>query len=89
MEKVVLVAAAQNTTVAVNVGVVIDLQSWVGKMELSCIQMALSEFYANHGDYKTRLALNTRDSNMDVVSAASAGSLSLSLLIKCVHFQIL
>jgi ionotropic glutamate receptor len=44
--------------------------------------MALSDFYATHGDYKTRLNLNTRDSMKDVVGAAAAGSLSHSYPLK-------
>ncbi|RVW72764.1 hypothetical protein CK203_057326 [Vitis vinifera] len=36
----------------VKVGVVLDLDTWVGKMGLSCISMALSDFYASHGHYK-------------------------------------
>ncbi|RVW71728.1 hypothetical protein CK203_057098 [Vitis vinifera] len=34
---------AQNTTIPVKVGVVLDLDTWVGKMGLSCISMALSD----------------------------------------------
>ncbi|XP_059659146.1 glutamate receptor 2.7-like [Cornus florida] len=62
--------------VNVNVGVVLDLNRWIGQMGLSCISMALSDMYddtsheANY--YKTRLVLNTRDSKEDVVGAASA-----------------
>ncbi|KAA8521441.1 hypothetical protein F0562_012106 [Nyssa sinensis] len=65
---------AQNTTIPVNVnvGVVLNMNKWVGKMGLSCISMAISDFYASHGDYKTRLVLNTRDSKNDVVGAAAA-----------------
>ncbi|KAF8392930.1 hypothetical protein HHK36_021170 [Tetracentron sinense] len=63
---------AQNTTVSFNVGVVLDFDTWVGKMGLSCIPMALSDFYAAHSFYKTRLVLHTRDSKKDVVGAASA-----------------
>ncbi|XWS75987.1 hypothetical protein CRYUN_Cryun01aG0138800 [Craigia yunnanensis] len=66
------VVVTQNTTIPVNVGVVLDLDSLVGKIGLSCINMALSDFYETHGDYKTRLVLNTRDSNEDVVGAAAA-----------------
>jgi ionotropic glutamate receptor len=69
---------AQNTTstIPVNVGVVLDLASLEANIALSCINMALSDFYASHGDYKTRLVLNTRDSKKDVIGAAAAGSLS-------------
>ncbi|KAJ6354808.1 hypothetical protein OIU76_027599 [Salix suchowensis] len=71
---------AENISIPVNVGVVLDLDSDLdGKIALSCIEMALSDFYATHGDYRTRLVLNTRDSMKDVVGAAAAGSLSLSL----------
>jgi hypothetical protein len=72
---------AQNTTVPVDVGVVLDMDTWNGKMGWSCINMALSDFYASHPYYKTRLRLNIRDSKRDVVGAAASGSLSLSLSI--------
>ncbi|KAH7537904.1 hypothetical protein FEM48_Zijuj03G0142400 [Ziziphus jujuba var. spinosa] len=73
-------AAAQNTTTTstaqpISVGLVIDFERWVGKLGLSCIEMALSDFYASHGyNYKTRLHIDARDSKNDVVGAASAGS---------------
>ena len=48
---------AQNTTgsIPVNVGVTLDLDSLEANISLSCINMALSDFYASRGDYKTRL----------------------------------
>ncbi|XP_011044964.1 PREDICTED: glutamate receptor 2.8-like [Populus euphratica] len=65
---------AENKFIPVNVGVVLDLDSDLdGRIALSCIEMALSDFYATHGDYKTRLVLNTRDSMKAVVGAAAAG----------------
>ncbi|GKV03061.1 hypothetical protein SLEP1_g15428 [Rubroshorea leprosula] len=71
------VAATQNTTekatIPVNVGVVLDMDDWVGKLGLSYINMALSDFYSIHSNYRTRLALNIRDSKGDVVGAAAAG----------------
>ncbi|XP_022131338.1 glutamate receptor 2.8-like [Momordica charantia] len=70
-----LTAAAQNATAmaAVNVGVVMDFESRIGKMGLSCIDMSLSEFYAANPDYKTRIVLHTRNvGNDDVVGAAAA-----------------
>eukprot|EP00261_Vitis_vinifera_P033876 XP_019075119.1 PREDICTED: glutamate receptor 2.1-like [Vitis vinifera] len=63
---------AQNTTIPVKVGVVLDLDTWVGKMGLSCISMALSDLYASHGHYKTRVVTKIRDSKRDVVGAAAA-----------------
>ncbi|KAA8525682.1 hypothetical protein F0562_007537 [Nyssa sinensis] len=65
-------ATAQNTTIPVNVGVVLEIDNWVGKMGLSCISMALQDFYASHGYYKTRVVLHTRDSKRDVIGAAAA-----------------
>ncbi|KAG6740231.1 hypothetical protein POTOM_055671 [Populus tomentosa] len=66
-------AMAQNTTfIPVNVGVVLDLDYLEANIALSCINMALSDFYATHGDYKTRMVLTTRDSKKDVVAAAAA-----------------
>ncbi|GLU17175.1 hypothetical protein SLE2022_335680 [Rubroshorea leprosula] len=68
-------AVAQNITatakIPVNVGVVLDLDTWVGKLGLSCINMALSDFYSNHVDYKTKLDLKIRDSKEDIVGAAT------------------
>eukprot|EP00257_Ricinus_communis_P003352 XP_002515378.2 glutamate receptor 2.7 [Ricinus communis] len=63
---------AQNTAVSVNIGVVLDLEHLAGKKGLSCINMALSDFYAINGHYRTRLVLNTRNSMDDVVGAAAA-----------------
>ncbi|KAJ6434804.1 hypothetical protein OIU84_000109 [Salix udensis] len=69
-------AMSQITTfIPVNVGVVLDLEYLEANIALSCINMAVSDFYANHGDYKTRMVLTTRDSKKDAVGAAAAGSL--------------
>ncbi|GLT27199.1 hypothetical protein SLA2020_022160 [Shorea laevis] len=69
-------AVAQNTmasgTIPVYVGVVLDLDTWIGKLGLSCINMAISDFYFNHSNYRTRLVLNVKDSEGDIVGAAAA-----------------
>ncbi|XP_057799195.1 glutamate receptor 2.1-like isoform X2 [Salvia miltiorrhiza] len=65
-------ATAQSTPFPVRVGVVLDMDDYVGKMGLSCITMALSDFYTRNGHYQTRLVLNERDSKRDVVGAAAA-----------------
>ena len=69
---------AQNTTIPVpvnvGVGVVLDFDKQLGKIGLSCINMALSDFYATHGFYRTRLVLNPRDSKIDIIGAAAAGT---------------
>ncbi|XP_009773887.1 glutamate receptor 2.7-like isoform X2 [Nicotiana sylvestris] len=80
-------AMAQNrSTIPINVGVVFDMDAWVGKMGLSCISMALSDFYSSdHGsDYKTRLVLHTRDSKRDIVAAAAAVDLLKDLEVKAI-----
>ncbi|KAH7523910.1 hypothetical protein FEM48_Zijuj06G0062200 [Ziziphus jujuba var. spinosa] len=59
----------------VKVGVILNLDTWIGKMRFSCFNMALSDFYASHSYYKTRLLLHTRNSNGDGVAAAVAGYL--------------
>ncbi|KAL3745662.1 hypothetical protein ACJRO7_014735 [Eucalyptus globulus] len=60
------------TTIAVNVGVILDLETLVGQMGLTCINMSLSDFYSSNPSYKTRLVLNVRDSKRDEVAAAAA-----------------
>ncbi|XP_077238262.1 glutamate receptor 2.7-like [Tasmannia lanceolata] len=64
-------AIAQNKIInsTFDVGVVLDLETWVGKMSESCISMALSDFYATH-NYSTKLTLHWRDSKEDNVAAA-------------------
>ncbi|XP_027180565.1 glutamate receptor 2.7-like [Coffea eugenioides] len=65
--------AAEHITIPVNVGVVLDAHTEIGKMGMKCISMALSDLYASHGSsYKTRLVLNRRDSKGTVVGAAAA-----------------
>ncbi|XP_058007985.1 glutamate receptor 2.2-like [Hevea brasiliensis] len=66
------IAMAKNTKVSVDVGVVLDLDNKIGKIGLSCINLSLSDFYAKHSHYKTRLVLHARDSKNDVVGAAAA-----------------
>ncbi|XP_010255695.1 PREDICTED: glutamate receptor 2.2-like [Nelumbo nucifera] len=61
-----------DTLVQFHVGVVLDMETLVGKISNSSISMAVTDFYDSHSDYKTRLVLHTRDSNQDVVAAAIA-----------------
>ncbi|KAK9931929.1 hypothetical protein M0R45_019183 [Rubus argutus] len=55
----------------VNVGVILDLDTPVGKMAHHCVSMALSDFYARNAN-RTKLNLTVKDSRNDVVSASSA-----------------
>ncbi|KAF8031105.1 hypothetical protein BT93_D0333 [Corymbia citriodora subsp. variegata] len=59
-------------TIPVNVGVVLDLETWTGQMGLSCINMSLFDFYSSNPSYQTRLVLNVRDSKRDEIAAAAA-----------------
>ncbi|KAJ4831373.1 hypothetical protein Tsubulata_021673 [Turnera subulata] len=63
---------AQNTTIPVKIGVVLDLDAGVAKIGWSCIKMAVDDFYATNSHYKTRMIPNFRDSKRDVVGAAAA-----------------
>ncbi|KAK4483446.1 hypothetical protein RD792_010633 [Penstemon davidsonii] len=63
------------STVNFQVGVILDLNSSnspVGRIGLSCLSKAHSDFYSLHKDYKTRLVLHVRDSNDSVLDAAAA-----------------
>ncbi|KAK4365779.1 hypothetical protein RND71_013659 [Anisodus tanguticus] len=63
----------QKRTSNFQVGVILDLKSVVGSMGLSCMSMALSDFYSIHSNYSTRLSLHVRDSQGQVIEAAAAG----------------
>ncbi|CAM8892354.1 unnamed protein product [Rhodiola kirilowii] len=56
----------------VNIGVVLDLETLLGRKSLSILSMALDDFYSSHAGYQTRIAFHVRDSKQDVVGAASA-----------------
>ncbi|KAL7153053.1 hypothetical protein ABFS83_04G139300 [Erythranthe nasuta] len=56
----------------VKVGVVLDMDAY-GIMKFNCISTALSDFYATHDHYKTRLDLISRDSKGHIIGAAAAG----------------
>lgn len=59
-------------TVPVHVGVVLDMGTLVGKMGMTSISLAIDEFYSLNKNYTTRVVLHARDSNADVVQAASS-----------------
>ncbi|XP_043710274.1 glutamate receptor 2.2-like [Telopea speciosissima] len=46
--------------------------SVIGKVAERCISMALSDFYAVHPNYNSKIVLHVRDSRGDAVNAASA-----------------
>ena len=63
------------TTVPVGVGVMLDLATGLGKKSLLSLEMALEDLYVAHPNFTTRVRLHVRDSDRDVVTAASAGRL--------------
>ena len=64
----------QNETTLVDIGAVLDLKSPMDGMVNVCLSMALSEFYARHSNYRTKLSLHTRDSSNDLIDTASSGN---------------
>ncbi|ERN18388.1 hypothetical protein AMTR_s00055p00227100 [Amborella trichopoda] len=56
----------------VRVGVVLAMDSVVGRVSNSCIAMAIEDFYNEHPNFNTRLTISWRDSGGDVIKAASA-----------------
>jgi ionotropic glutamate receptor len=68
----VLCTAVESSAAPVRVGVVLDLTSDVGRKSLTCISMALDDFYLKHSSYATRAELHVRDSRGDLVTAVQA-----------------
>ncbi|RWR75367.1 Ionotropic glutamate receptor [Cinnamomum micranthum f. kanehirae] len=65
-----------NARTPFDVGVVLDMESPLGKMSNICISMALEDFYTTHNNYTTELILHWRDSKQDIVDAASMGNIT-------------
>ncbi|CAI9107267.1 OLC1v1006585C1 [Oldenlandia corymbosa var. corymbosa] len=65
---------AEDHIKTVNIGVVIDMGSWIGKSILCCIKMAISDFYASKQHNKTQLVLHSRDSRGDPRHAISSAA---------------
>ena len=65
-------ATAAPTHFSVHIGTVVDYRTPMGAMADLCISMALSDFYAAHSDYQTRLVLHTKYAH-DELDGASAG----------------
>ncbi|MFS7973811.1 hypothetical protein Hanom_Chr09g00861031 [Helianthus anomalus] len=55
----------------VDVGIVLNMESWVGKSINSSITMAVSDFYARNDSYRSKIALHPRDSKGDPLEAMS------------------
>ncbi|XP_071686038.1 glutamate receptor 2.8-like [Rutidosis leptorrhynchoides] len=63
---------ATTAKTTINVGVILDKETSIGKMSSICISMALNDFYQQHENYTTEIQLRFRDSKQDNVQAASA-----------------
>ncbi|KAK6273019.1 PREDICTED: glutamate receptor 2.7 isoform X1 [Theobroma cacao] len=60
-----------STRLVYNASVVLDVNSKMGAMANICLSMALSDFYAKHPSYNTRLSLQRWDSLDGLVAASS------------------
>ncbi|CAH1433107.1 unnamed protein product [Lactuca virosa] len=56
----------------IGMGIILDMESWIGKSIHKCITMAISDFYDLNHSYKTRIVVHTRDSKGDLVKSMSA-----------------
>ncbi|XAR49808.1 hypothetical protein NMG60_11003955 [Bertholletia excelsa] len=64
--------AGRNASASVfDVGLILDLDTTLGKTTRTCIIMALEDFYATN-EHSKRIVIHTRDAKSDVVEAASA-----------------
>ncbi|XP_010469991.1 PREDICTED: glutamate receptor 2.8-like [Camelina sativa] len=66
------VGLGRSQTSEIKVGVVLDLDTAFSKICLTLMNMSLSDFYKEHPNYRTRLALHVRDSMKDTVQASAA-----------------
>ncbi|KAF2569636.1 hypothetical protein F2Q68_00027659 [Brassica cretica] len=66
------VGLGKNPTSEIKIGIVLDLQTPFSQICLTSINMSLSDFYENHSNYTTRLAIHIRDSLEDAVQASAA-----------------
>jgi ionotropic glutamate receptor len=69
------------------VGVVLDLNSTVGRVAESYMSIALSDFYAVNDNYRTKLSLFTKNSGDDVIAAASAGTCKVKCSTPHMHIR--
>lgn len=74
-------------TKTIKIGLILDSKSWLGKVVNSCMSMAISDFYTLNGQYKTRIALETRDLRGEPLNFLAAGELfyCCTYLFSCVN----
>ncbi|KAK4404500.1 Glutamate receptor 2.9 [Sesamum angolense] len=66
-------SSEQKRDSVVPIGVVLDLDSPLGTVADVCMEMAVSDFYAAHPNYSTRLRLHTKNAK-SVLEANFAGN---------------
>lgn len=66
-------SATDHVIEEVKIGLLLDLNSSLGKMVESCMKMAYSDFYKLHPYYQTRLLFRTKNYH-GVVEAALKGT---------------
>ncbi|XP_078148814.1 glutamate receptor 2.7-like [Carex rostrata] len=66
------VVTGKNSNRNISVGVILDLDTLLGKMARTSIEMAVEDFYTVHSNYSNRLVLDIRDSHQDNVKATLA-----------------
>ncbi|KAI3759824.1 hypothetical protein L6452_07911 [Arctium lappa] len=59
-------------TLNIGVGVILDMDSSVGKTSRLCIKMAINDFYQTHHNYTTKISPYFHHSGSDTLQAASA-----------------
>ncbi|CAH8362089.1 unnamed protein product [Eruca vesicaria subsp. sativa] len=65
-------SGSQQQRVKIRVGLVLNLGSVEGKIVASSVSVALSDFYANNNDYKTRVSLSVRNSQGEPLRALAS-----------------
>ncbi|KAK4485688.1 hypothetical protein RD792_008332 [Penstemon davidsonii] len=66
-----------SSTTLVNVGVILDLDSLVGRIGMTSLSLALSDYYSIDRNFSAKIVLHVRDSNGQIIDAAAS---ALSLL---------
>ncbi|KAJ9543145.1 hypothetical protein OSB04_022852 [Centaurea solstitialis] len=71
MMMMLVAIGAENGTREVEVGVILDMDSYIGMSSRVCISMALEDFYDDHNESTTIIRPHYRDSENNDVQAAS------------------
>ncbi|KAJ0112917.1 hypothetical protein Patl1_03152 [Pistacia atlantica] len=84
---IILFAQLNKSHMEIDVGLIVDMGSWEGRMMRSSISMAISDFYNVNGYYETRIVLRTSDSKgQHLLALSSAFDLLENFNLKAVIF---